>query len=225
MAWDLHILKICCVRIVLVSTSGLLQKVFSKSTVLNSLHMDIVLSMSWHQTIGMLFLWSFVLNRNYLPLKRSLKPTFLRCSSQTPSSMCSNVITTGSRIAMTVYLWTLRLRTYCVEKAHYKCIIKDTDYIGIFIVFVDSVLSLLLLLLLWILDTFFGTYLLRDYRTHGSQILQYETTYPRDGLPVFRLSIQTPVLDLQANPDFHVLIHISRTSCPIDTCDTSTCRS
>ena len=99
----LHILKICCVRIVLVSTSGLLQKVFSKSTVLNSLHMDIVLSMSWHQTIGMLFLWSFVLNRNYLPLKRSLKPTFLRCSSQTPSSMCSSVITTGSRIAMTVY--------------------------------------------------------------------------------------------------------------------------
>ena len=102
-------------------------------------------------------------------------------------------------------------------------LVKDTDYIGISIVFVDSVLSLLLLLLLWILDTFFGTYLLRDYRTHGSQILQYETTYPRDGLPVFRLSIQTPVLDLQANPDFHVLIHISRTSSPIVMCNTSSC--
>ena len=72
---------------------------------------------------------------------------------------------------------------------------------------------------------FFGTYLLRDYRSHGSQILQYETTYPRDGLPVFRLSIQTPVLDLQADPDFHVLIHISRTSDSIVTCDTSMCRS
>ena len=99
-------------------------------------------------------------------------------------------------------------------------IIKDTDYIGIFIVFVRSVLSQLLLICL---TTFFGTYLLRDYRTHGSQLLHYETTYPRDGLAVFRLSIQTPVLDLQANPDFHVLIHISRTSSPIVTCNTSSC--
>jgi hypothetical protein len=72
---------------------------------------------------------------------------------------------------------------------------------------------------------FFGTYLLRDYRCHGLQILQYETTYPRAVPPVIRLLIRTPVLDLQANPDFYVLIHISTTSYPIDTCDTSTCRS
>jgi hypothetical protein len=102
-------------------------------------------------------------------------------------------------------------------------LVKDTDYIGIFIVFVSSVIALLLLC--QVLDTFFGTYLLRDYRTHGSQLLHYETTYPRDGPAVFRLSIQTPVLDLQANPDFHVLIHIFRTTYPIVTCDTSTCSS
>ena len=72
---------------------------------------------------------------------------------------------------------------------------------------------------------FFGRYLLRDYRSHGSQTLHYETTCTRDVRCVIRLLIQTPVLDLQADPDFHVFIHISRTSCPIVMCDTSTCRS
>jgi hypothetical protein len=48
-------------------------------------------------------------------------------------------------------------------------IIKDTDYIGIFIVFVRSVLSLLLLF--FDLTTSGRTYLPRDYMTHGSHIL------------------------------------------------------
>ena len=109
-----------------------------------------------------------------------------------------------------ISLWCLTSRShrYLLQLAcNCSPLVKDTDYIGIFIVFVSSVIALLLLC--QVLDTFFGTYLLRDYRTHGSQILQYETTYPRDGLPVFRLSIQTTVLDLEADPDCHVLIYIS----------------
>jgi hypothetical protein len=109
----------------------------------------------------------------------------------------------------------------CFMFYHLMTVIKDTDYIGIFIVFVRLVIALLF----FVLTTSFGTYLLRDYITYGSHFLHCKSTCTRDVLAVFRLLIRTPVLDLQANPDFHVLTHIFTTMYFIVTCDTSTCRA
>ena len=100
-------------------------------------------------------------------------------------------------------------------------LVKDSDSIGIFIVFVLFSLSLFL----FFFRPFFKQQRLLHYGAEYYKTSYNKSTWSLKQTPFFRFLIKITNLDLEPNPDFRFLVHISKPTGWSFLCDGSNWRS